>query len=262
MSNHEYYFDRHASLRQLFTLGLYTPESARVRRPPHLPPSAGWFESESFDPDRWKPKYPNRAFSNMRDDDAFWGARLVSRFSNEAIRAIVEEAGYDDPAVDYLTETLIRRRDIVARVWLNRVNPIVDVRLSSDGTLAFTNAAVAANVATHGTYTIAWSRFDNDSGASDDIAVERQTAPRGRAPAALLENAAYIEAKIWSEHPDRPQWAQPVRVYFRRDGAEWTTVGLYRDIDSTGEPQSNTETRKHRNTETRNHSKLTASVIP
>jgi hypothetical protein len=228
-SNHEYYIEGGSSLKRLLTFGFMTPAYLRVNTPKDLPPSVGRFESNTFDPDAWKPNYPNAAFSNMQADDAFWGARLVSRFSDEAIRAIVENAGYDDPkAVDDLTRTLIRRRDIIARDWLNGVNPIVDVVLDQSGRLTFTNAAVAAGVATHGIYTIAWGRFDNASGATERVSVEKQTAPLGTAPAVLLSSADYIEATIWSEHPEQPRWASPVRVYFRRDGAQWTTVGLSR----------------------------------
>ena len=182
ISNHEYYVEKDSSLKRLFTLGFYTPNYLRTRAPENIPPSVGWFESSSFEPDAWKPNYPNAAFSNMQLDDAFWGARLVSRFSDGAIRAIVEQAGYDDPqAVDYLTRTLVRRRDIIARTWLNGVNPIVDVSLDATGTLSFTNAAVAAGVAAHGTYTIAWARFDNESGSSARVSVEKHTrTARGR----------------------------------------------------------------------------------
>ena len=34
-------------------------------------------------------------------------------------------------AVQYLARTLVRRRDIIARTWLNGVNPIVDVALDA-----------------------------------------------------------------------------------------------------------------------------------
>ena len=230
-SNHEYYVEKGLSLKRLWTLGLTTEAPYRVKGPDpdSLPPSAGWFESESFVPDRWKANYPNAAFSNMRPDDAFWGARLVSRFSDATIRAIVKAAGYDDPqAVEYIAATLIRRRDIVARQWMNGVNPIVDVSLSPTGTLTFSNAAVAAGVATHGAYTIAWATFDNGSGASERVSVEKQNEPRGTAPAVLLSKAEYIEATIWSSHPERAGWATPIRAYFRRDGTAWKTVGLYR----------------------------------
>jgi hypothetical protein len=227
----EYYVEKGQSWKQLLTLGLMPTRPTRRTKAPDPPASVGWFESGMFEPDQFKPNYPNTAFSNMQSDDAFWGARLVSRFSDDAIRAIVEQAGYDDPdAVQYLTTTLIRRRDIVARTWLNRVNPIVDVSLSSTGGLTFTNAAVAARIATGGAYTIEWSRFDNESGAMERVAVEKQTEPRGTAPAVLLADAEYLAATIWSEHPEHPEWARPVRVYFRRDGAGWKTVGLYRDV--------------------------------
>ena len=58
---------------------------------------------DAFDPERWKPEYPNPAFDNMRPDDAFWAARIVAQFSDDAIRAIVEKAQYSDPrATDYI----------------------------------------------------------------------------------------------------------------------------------------------------------------
>jgi hypothetical protein len=229
LSNHEYYVEKGLTLKRLFTLGLVTPQEARIKSPDRFPPSAGRFGSESFEPERWKANYPNVAFSNMQPDDAFWGARLVSRFSDEAIRAIVASAGYDDPeAVQYLVDTLIRRRDIVARRWLNGVNPIADVNLDPTGALTFTNAAVDAGVATHGTYTMAWARFDNDTGEAERISVEKSNAPKGTAPAVLTTRAEYVNVTIWSEHPDHPGWANPVRVYFKRAGAGWKTVGLFR----------------------------------
>jgi hypothetical protein len=230
-SNHEYYVEKDLSLKRLATLGLLTEPAYRVKGPDRdsLPPSAGYFESESFVPDEWKPNYPNPAFSNMQPDDAFWGARLVSRFSDATIRAIVQAAGYDDPqAVDYLARTLIRRRDIIARHWLNGVNPVVELSLSPAGALTFANAAVAAGVATHGSYTIAWASFDNASGASERVSVEKQSEPKGTAPAVLLSTATYIEATIWSVHPEHRGWASPVRAYFKREGAGWKTVGLLR----------------------------------
>ena len=192
--------EKSASLKRLFTLGLFTPKYERAKGA-WRDASAPWDGSRarSFEPEAWKPNYPNTAFSNMQPDDAFWGARLVSRFSDEAIRAIVEQAGYDDPeAVQYLARTLMRRRDLIARAWLNSVNPIVDVSLAPSGALTFSNAAVAARVATPGVYTIAWSRFDNNSGTSERISVEERTEPRGTAPPALLADADYIEATIWS----------------------------------------------------------------
>jgi hypothetical protein len=217
-----------SGLKRLLTLGL-APTDSRRKTLPSSHPSVGWFESESFRPEGWRPSYPNAAFLNMQPDDAFWAARLVARFSDDILEAIVTSAGYDDPqAVEYLVNTLARRRDIVTRHWLNGVNPIVDVTLDPSGGLAFANAAVANGVATHGTYTLAWASFDNQTGETRQVSVEKSPAPKGTAPAVLLSKADYIALTIWSEHPDQPGWAEPVRVFFRKDSAGWKTVGLLR----------------------------------
>ena len=229
-NNHENYLDRDASFAALASLGLAVPRYLRVPRADG-PPSAGAFDSTSFDPVRWKPNYPNPAFSNMRPDDAFWGARLVSRFSDAAIRAIVDQVQFDDPlAAEHITRVLIARRDAIARVWLNVVSPVVDPRLSADGTLTFVNAAVAAGAATPGTgYAVRWSRFDNRTGKAEPMGDEMQvTQERAAAPSGLLTGSEFVMSTIRGEHPDHPGWRQPVHVYFRRAGAGWETVGIVR----------------------------------
>ena len=59
---------------------------------------------DAFEPEKWKPEYPNPAFDNMRPDDAFWAARIVAAFSDEAIAAIVRKAKYSDPKRDRLPD--------------------------------------------------------------------------------------------------------------------------------------------------------------
>jgi hypothetical protein len=228
-SNHEYYIEKSSNLRALWSLGVYVPAHVRASYP-DMPPSAGFISSEPFDPARWKANYPNPAFANMQADDAFWGARLVSRFSDAAIRAIVDQARYEDRrAAEYLTGTLIERRDRIARVWLNGVNPIVDVALASDGTLTFTNAAVAAGAATPGMgYRLQWSQFDNETGVHQPVGETKVSEARATAPSALPRDAAYVSVAIRGEHPEHRAWSQPVQVFFRRTAEGWKTVGLFR----------------------------------
>jgi len=228
-SGHEYYLDKSASLRALATLGFHIPGYVRAPHPP-MPPSAGFVSSIAFDPARWKPNYPNAAFSNMRPDDAFWGARLVTRFSDEALRAIVGEVGYDDPrAAEYLVRTLIERRDRIARVWLTGVNPVTGFKLAADGALTFSNAAVDAEVAPPpARYTLTWSRFDNAMGTH--VALGTETAASGTnatAPVTLPTDAEYIAVSVRTDQPGHPEW-QPVHVYFRRGAGGWRTVGVFR----------------------------------
>lgn len=138
-AGNEYILEWGPALKTLFSFGFYVRpwiltdywEDAKA---------VGRFESRDFDPVAWRPEYPNPAFDNLRPDDAFWAARLVARFSDGMVRAIVAKARYSEPsAADHVIRTLIARRDKVLRAWLTGVNPVDNIQLSADGTLRFTN---------------------------------------------------------------------------------------------------------------------------
>ena len=213
----------------LATLGLYTRDWMHIDYP-RVPPSVGRFEANSFDPIKWRPEYPNPAFENMRADDAFWAARIVARFTEADIRAVVEKARYSSPrATEYIVETLVERRKRVLDTWLTGVNPLVDFALSRDGQLTFANAAVEASVATAaGSYRLKWSRFDNATGPAGAAVEATSLEPRAVAPAELLAGSQFVQVEIASLHPQHPAWATPVAVQFRRQGDAWTLVGVSR----------------------------------
>jgi hypothetical protein len=193
----------------------------------------GRFEGDVFDPVKWRPEYPNPAFDNMRADDAFWAARLVARFSDEAIRAIVAKGRYTEPgAADHMATTLIKRRDKVAQAWLTGVNPLADARLGGDGVLEFENSAVAARVATPASrYTLRWSRFDNAANQTVGDPIETTaTETRGPAPAAILKGAEYVAVAVRTSHPDFPVWEMPVTFTFRRVSNGWQLAGVDRTV--------------------------------
>jgi hypothetical protein len=232
-AGNEYILEWAPALKTLATFGLYVRPWIRVDYP-QMTPSVGRFESEFFDPTRWKPEYPNPAFDLMRSDDAFWAARLVARFSDEAIRALVAKARYSDPAsAAYIADTLIARRDKVLKTWLTGVNPIAEPRLSAEGAMTFENAAVAAGVASApDAYLVSWSKFDNATGTAVGTPVDvKVTAPRADAPAAVLEGSEYVFAAIRTVHPEFPGWNSPVTVYFRRVTGGWQPVGLDRQVE-------------------------------
>jgi hypothetical protein len=237
-AGNEYILEWGPGLKTLFSLGAYVRpwilvdywQGAR---------SVGRFESSFFDPVEWRPEYPNPAFDNMRADDAFWAARLVARFSDEAIRAVVAKARFTEPgAADHIASTLITRRDKVLRAWLTGVNPLADPRLAG-GVLTFENAAVAAGVATSPTeYVVAWSRFDNATGTTSGPGVEtRAAAPRVPAPAAVLDGSQFVRAAVRTVHPERPEWNNPVTFTFRRAGEGWEAVGLDRTVSTPTPPR-------------------------
>jgi hypothetical protein len=237
-AGNEYILEWGPAMKTLATLGLYIRpwilvdywEGAK---------SVGRFEGDFFDPVKWRPEYPNPAFDNMTPDDAFWAARLVSKFSDEAIRAVVAKARYSEPgAADHIIKTLILRRDKVLRAWLTGVNPLVNARLSSDGLLTFENAAVDAGIAKPPTeYRFTLSRFDNATGAATALIEGGVTAgtsgriegaPRLQINAPNLVEAAFLQVSVRTIHPEYPAWATPVTFTFRRNDTQWQTVGLDR----------------------------------
>ena len=226
----QYMYEGKATLAGLATLGLWTPSFEFADYPKDLYPYVGLIQADHFDPLRWKPSYPNRAFGNMRPDDAFWAARIVAQFSDEALAAIVKKAQFrEQRAADYILSVLTKRRDKVVSAWLNGMNPVVDFRLAGDGTLTFDNAALLAKTSTAPTgYAISWSRFDNATDTHQAVGGETTVpAPTAGAPQGL-ETSQYVAVSVKTLHPDRAVWAQPVRAYFRREAGGWRTVGLER----------------------------------
>ena len=231
----EYIFEQKPGWLTLMTLGLYMRPWMTIDYP-NVPASVGRIESERFDPLAWKPEYPNPAFDNMRADDAFWAARIVSKFSDEAIRGVVEKARFtESAATDYLARTLIVRRDKVVAAWINGVCPVVSPVLSSDGALTFANAAVDARAATPPErYDLQWFRFDNAVDSRTPVgAAITATSGSARAPEGLLATGEYVGVTITGRHPEHAGWAVPATFFFRRPSAStvsagWTLVGVER----------------------------------
>jgi hypothetical protein len=228
-AGNEYILEWAPALKTLFTFGLYVRPWMKVDYWEEAK-AVGRFEAAAFDPVLWRPEYPNPAFDNMRPDDAFWGARLVARFTDGIVRAIAARARYSEKgAAEHVASTLIARRDKVLRAWLTGVNPIASPRLDSDGTLTFENVAVEAGVASPGaTYALRWSRFDNATGTRQGDAIAAHvTGPRAVMPLPLA-GSAFVEVAIETIHADFPAWRQPAIVHFGRTAGGWQLVGLKR----------------------------------
>ena len=198
--------------------------------------AVGRFEADFFDPLRWRPEYPNPAFDLMRPDDAFWAARLVARFSDAAIRAVVAKAGYSEPgAAEYIASTLIKRRDKVLRAWLTQVNPVVEPRLSTEGTLTWMNAAIEGGVTSApASYVLTWSRFDNATGTSAGPTEEtRVSSPRADAPS-IYPAGGRFHYSLNSNRPSRLSRLECAsQRLFETCTAGWEAVELDREPAAT-----------------------------
>jgi hypothetical protein len=229
---HEYLIEGRPALLTLASFGLWRRPYIRVSAPSDMP-AAGNFTADRFVPERWKPHYPNPAFTNMQAADAFWAAKIVAAFSPEAIQGIVDKAQFSDPRVtDYVTGTLLRRREAVLRTWLLSHSAIANVRIDGDETLHFDNLAVDAGLtAGPSGYDVSWFRFDNSAGLHTQVADSKIGAAEPRSvPAHLRLGSEYIGVEI---RGDGGEGASPVRAYFRKTAAGWQTVGLERTTDTS-----------------------------
>ncbi|MFB3906190.1 MAG: hypothetical protein ACE15E_22315 [Acidobacteriota bacterium] len=146
---HEYSVEWGKIARSILSLGLWEREWQSIEYPDY--PSVGNFEARHFRPELWRPDYLNPAFERMRLDDAFWAAAILSRFSDEIVRAVVKEGRLSDPEAErYLLNTLLDRRDKILSYHLSKMNPAdrFEVRREPNGLrLVFANlAAETSNV--------------------------------------------------------------------------------------------------------------------
>ena len=118
----EYYVDFNRMAEDLAAFG-FVPFAWEGSVDPGMP-SVGFVESKAFDPEHWRPDYPNPAFDERTVSDIRWGARIVAGFTDDQIRAAVGTAHFSDPrAIAYVTRVLIERRDKIVGQWLRQALP-------------------------------------------------------------------------------------------------------------------------------------------
>ena len=230
-AGNEFLWEARPTLVTMLTLGFYVRPWLKVKYPDL--PAIGRFESNYFQPDLWKPEYPNAAFSNARPEDKFWAARIIAALPDEAVSAVVSTAQYSDPgAAQYLTQTLLERKSKMLASWLNVTNPVVNVALSPAGELTFSNAAHDAGVAAPAeSYSLSWSKFDNVTATHSAVGVEQKvtTTSAQALPELLADGSEFIAVTIRGIDPNRPAWSHPLVAYFRRASGAWSLVGLERN---------------------------------
>ena len=234
---YEYFVDMPPSMKTLGTFGIWVRPWLRADYPDY--PAAGNVEADFFEPWNWRPEYTNAAFDRMDAADAFWAARIAARFSDEAVRAIVETGEITDRATrEYLAEVIMRRRDKVVDYWITRTNPLDGFQVSGTGDsmmLRWDNAATRVAAASPTAfYTVAWSSLDNDNNSGTAAGIE----PVGQSPAAVVPASAwgpadtfgyrYAVARISTSHEEFPAWRKAVVVTLRDRGGRIDVVGIQR----------------------------------
>ncbi len=159
-----YFFDWGSAAQQTFTLGLAPPYWAFAKYPKL--PEVGRFEAKTFDPEKWVAEYPNPAFLNRLPDDEFWGAKLVTAFTNDELKALVETAEYQDPkSAAWVLQCLIERRDKIGKAYFAKLLPFDKFRFEN-GKLAWDDLGAKLGYHPAAEVDVVASPFDNGPGPS------------------------------------------------------------------------------------------------
>jgi hypothetical protein len=224
----EYYIEFKPSLKAAATLGIWDRPWRHVEYVEY--PAVGRFESAYFQPQNWKPDYPNPAFDSMQPEDALWAVRTVMRFSDNAVRAVVKTGKFDDPrAEDYVLRVLLERRDKIIRYYLAQINPLEGFQTTTasagERNLEFVNLGVQAGLASGCMCEYSWHRYDNQTGTITALGAPASTPSlKIRVPA---DSAEFLMVRISSNCPAQPKWKSAVEVYLR-NGSSPSVVGIER----------------------------------
>jgi len=224
-SGNEYIIDFDPIVKTALSLGIW--ERPWYGIPYRIFPQVGGIEASRFDPDLWRPEFPNAAFQHMRPEDAFWAARIVSMFSDEAIRAIVREGDFRAPEAEaHLAQVIIQRRDKVLARYFGALNPLGSFHVSG-ATVGFANHGEDAGRARADGYEYQWFALDNQTGQTRPLGPVARAS--GRSIPLPADRAQYLMVRIRTLAPGAESWRKRVDVYLRT-GGEPQVVGVEREI--------------------------------
>lgn len=120
---HTTYLDLGQVLEDTLSLGIVArPWDGRTNDP-----VLGYFDAEPFDPDRWRPQYWNGALERRTERDSAWAARILARFDDAHLRALVRLGRYSDPDVEARLVAILRsRRQQLLTRYLGVLSPLAD----------------------------------------------------------------------------------------------------------------------------------------
>lgn len=220
--------------------GLNTPEYRKADWP-DLPEfrAVGRWESEYFDPGKWRNDYQNAAFVRMTAQDAFWAARTLMSFSPEELWAIVRTGQFTRAEDEqYFYRVLLERQRKCGKWGINLLNP-VDMFGVQGERLSFRNLSEHFGFVERSSteYEISWFEFDNESSRvgrrlGEALLTSEESTSIPEAPESKGDGKPFLMVEIRSHHSGFDHWAQPVRIYLRPGrGGERTyeIVGIDRE---------------------------------
>lgn len=110
----------------------------------------GYYDVHRFEPDAWRPGYPNPSFQASTERDNAWMARIIARFRPEDVRALVDEAHIQhDVMRREVFRILMGRRQKILERWFRNLSPLTEPRVVASGTahqLCMTDLALTTDL--------------------------------------------------------------------------------------------------------------------
>jgi hypothetical protein len=107
-----------------------------------VPPALGWlYPVEDWRPEEFRTALKVPAHQRMTAADAYWGAKLVTSFTDADLHAVVAAARYDATAAALIEKALEVRRDRIGQRYLLAVAPLESPVLDTGG-LCFDDLAI------------------------------------------------------------------------------------------------------------------------
>jgi hypothetical protein len=226
----EYSFDQNVWFWTLVTLGIpgrsFQGQREAWEREVAAHPSVGWLPSDDWEAKEWRPGRALPVFAMMSDRDAYWGAKVVTSFTDDQIATIVAHGGYSPGEAAYLTRALIVRRDKIRDEYLTRVTAVENPRMI-ENRLCFEDLAVTRGALE--TATLAYRiRVQDDHG--DELLDVRMKSPgkdvcvpigRGNRPYRVVTVASLTDG-----HQTRATY---VHLRWRSNERRFVVVGMERD---------------------------------
>lgn len=121
---YEYGFDLPPMAGRFLALGFHEDAWVALERPEGLA-EIGPIDVETFEPEKWKPDLPHCGMANLTAADGYWAAKVLSAFTLDQIKTIVDQGYYQNPgASEYLVNVLRGRQEKIVRYWFNEVPPL------------------------------------------------------------------------------------------------------------------------------------------
>jgi hypothetical protein len=235
----EYLIEIGRTLGAWAALGLYQRpfqnDKAAWRRAVSEHPSVGWFPAETFDPDAFRTN--NKVPAHMRKTarDLYWGAKVVTSFTDAQLDALVATARLPPPEEAYLAQALRVRRDIIGQRYLRAVTALENPDVTPDGAaVCFDDLAIGRGYARREdlryevTVTSADGRPPRHASRRPDGA--RTCVPFGGAPG--VGGYETIEVRTRLDGPGTASTASRaarVHVRWRESERRFVVVGLERE---------------------------------